>query len=231
MRTLRSWSAALSARLHAMLSALENHEALADAAICQLQTSGARAEAQLARVRRDGHTLRERIQGERRNAERWRERAAALAARDESGALECLRRRRKVQADASALEQRLAEHTRLEEQLGRDLSSVRERLDRLRHQRDQLRARASTAEALRIRAACSTPLGADLPEIFERWERNVREADLGGETDARDVCVAAFDSAEEEASLRAELATLLDEPTSTTPRSGPEPVARAGEIR
>src|SRR5689334_7643213 len=63
------------ARIDELIARVENHEALADAALCELQSATARGQARHARVRRDGDALRKALAGEQQAVTQWRERA------------------------------------------------------------------------------------------------------------------------------------------------------------
>ena len=60
MHAFRRWTAGLVSRVDWMVSQVENHEALAESAIRDVQRAAARARVQLGRVRQDGSTLRRR---------------------------------------------------------------------------------------------------------------------------------------------------------------------------
>lgn len=210
MTLLKRWSAALISRIDAAVTQIENHEAVVDGAIHEVRRQLARARVQLGRIRQDRERLDARLQQARADAETWAERARRSAATDESQALECLRRRRRAQTEATSLETQLADQDRLETRLGGDVRQVEERLARLQLERNRLRTRESTAAALGAVDAASSPLGADVDEILERWEIRVTEHELTHHhRPDRDPLAEHFAGAEEEAALRAELAALM----------------------
>ena len=212
MQRIRLWTAGLLSRVDWMVAQVENHEAIAQSAIREVQQSAARAKVQLARVRRDGGGLREQLAEAREAAVTWRERARRIAAEDEDSAVECLRRSKTAERRATRLTQRLADHERVEKQLARDVQAVEQRLSTLKEQRNLLRTRQARAEALSSVARASQPLSTEVGEVFERWETRVMERELEGEcavSDDGDDFEDGFTSEEERRALRAELDDLL----------------------
>ncbi len=213
--------AGLVSRVDWMVSMIENHEALADSAIGDLQRHAARAKVQMGRVREDGRNLRERLDEERAGIARWRDRAKRLADSDRERALACLARSKNAERRAKEFEERVSEHERIETQLAGDIRRVEERLEQLRTQRNLMRTRQSRAEALAAVGECSP--GAELDEVFDRWNARITERELvAGCSDSGDRL--AFELTQEEAdeALRDELEELLasqenDEPK--TPRA------------
>lgn len=209
MRRFRLWTSAIGSRIDWMVRQVENHEAMADSAIRDMQRSAAQAKVRLQRVRQDGERMRRRVAelGEAELA--WRSRAAGLAVGDEARAIECLRRAKRSARVAEQLRSELEEHARAERQLTTDIAKVEQRLAQLQQQRNLLRTRESRAEALA--AAAGTETCSEVDDIVERWETKIVEAEL------RQGCLpsASEDSFEEEfvryedeEELRAELAEL-----------------------
>lgn len=210
MNRWHSFRAGLVSRVDWMVSQVENHEALAESAIRDLQRHAARAKVQLARVHADGRQLEARRDEAREAEGSWRERARKAAETDEARALECLRRAKRAGATASGLEERAEEQARIERQLGRDLARVEERLGELRIQRNRMRTRQSRAEALAAVGECESS-GA-LDDVFDRWETRITEREFAaGCDDGGDRFEFVLEEEESEESLRDELALLRDE--------------------
>jgi phage shock protein A len=200
------------ARIDELIARVENHEALADAALCELQSATARGQARHARVRRDGDALRKALSQEQQAAAQWRERA--LRQSEDARALECLRRSQHAARKAGDLQQRLAHHEQAERTLAADVSALGERLTHLREQRNMMRARQTCAEALAGVHGGARELDAELAGIFERWELHVAEAEFFGEHRPvhADELARELDDEESQAALRAELARLRGTP-------------------
>lgn len=210
MGRFRRFSSAVLSRVDCMVSRVENHEAQVGSALQHVQAAAARAKVQLARVKSDGAKLRERLDAARAADALWEERARSGAADDETAALECLRRRRRARREAEEIGRRLLEHQRVERQLAGDVASVEAKLGELREQRNVLRTRQSTAEALSSVQSERAPLVAELDDLFDRWEMRISEAELtaGALAEQGDAFEQEFLTREEEQELRVELAQL-----------------------
>jgi phage shock protein A len=211
MQRLRIWTASLLSRVDGMVTRIENHEALAESAVREVRRASARAAVQLRRVRRDGERLVARLAEARDEALAWRERARRTVG-DEDTALECLRRSRRCERLADELAGRVREHEAAERQLAADVSAVQERLEKLEAQRHVLVTRQSRATALAGVRDAGSPVGAEVDDIFDRWEARIAENELaGGCFDSGDALAERFDREEETEALRAELEALRRE--------------------
>jgi phage shock protein A len=201
----------LVSSFESVIHQIENHEAMVAAAIREAEQNGHRAKAQLQRVKRDGHAMRQKLLELKDQAASWQSRAKQTGESDPAKALECLRRCKRLHKQLEALEVQEREHSKRERQLTEDLSTVEERLIALRQQRNIMRTRQSRAEALRLIQQVDSTAVSEIDDIFARWEAHVSSAELtaGAETVERDDFEDAFESAEEEEVLRAELTQLL----------------------
>ena len=211
MNTLRRWTTTVVASFDQMLSQIENHEALITSAIRDVQESAGRANAQLARVRRDGTAMRQRIEELRRQHEQWTERAVKTAALDEAKAIECLRRKKKLETDIADLETHEREHARSEKQLTADIAQIGERLAKLKQQRNLMRTRQSRAEAVALLQQEDSHVLGEIDEIFDRWEAKVAQYETLPSALATDQLEEEFVSAEEQVNLKAELEALIQQ--------------------
>ena len=216
MNRLRHWSASLVSRVDWMVGMVENHEALADSAIRDLGRHAARAKVQMGRVRSDGKRLRQRLADEQDAQHAWRERAKRLATTEEARALECVRRAKASERRIRDFEERVAEHERIEHQLGKDLGRVEEKLTKMKSQRNLMRTRESRAEALNAVGECHDVSGLD--DVFERWDTRITERELvAGCTDDGDALDFELSEQEAEGDLRDELSRLMAEDVGTPP--------------
>jgi phage shock protein A len=211
MARIKRWTHGFVASIDSMIVQVENHEALATSALCDLEKGVARSKVQLMRVERDGRALQQALDDEREAALRWRERAR----REEDAArgLECLRRHKRSESRVRELALNQAEHERIEAHLRRDVQTLERRLIELRQQRNTMRTRQSRAEAFNAVQGSGDAQNGEIGEIFERWETRVAESEV-----ASGCLVAGVDSfdeefldAEEEASLKLELRALKEE--------------------
>jgi phage shock protein A len=202
------FTSGIVARIDELIARVENHEALADAALGELQSAAARGQARHARVRRDGKALRKALAQEQQAVVQWRERAVRQA--DEARALECLRRSQQAARKTGEIEQRLLHHEQAERTLAADVSALCDRVAQLRDQRNVMRARQTCAEALAGVQGGARELDGELAGIFERWELYIAEAEFFGEhrPERSDELTRELEDEESLAALRAELAKL-----------------------
>ncbi len=208
MKMLKRWVSCVTANFDWVLTQVENHEALVDSAIREMQAAGGKARVQLARVRRDGESMRQRLEQNRELEKSWTERAIRIGATEQEKALECLRRKKTVQLEIAALEKQVAEHGRLEVQLAADLKHLSTRIDELKRKKNTMSARQYRAEAMRVGQTEDMALISELGDIFERWENRVAEAETIN-IEPEDSLDAELKSDEQQVELESELAALL----------------------
>lgn len=213
MNTLKRWTSGVISSVDWMITQVENHEALVNSAIEDMQRSGSKARVQLNRVVGDGKKMRNRLEELKTKETLWKERALKTASADEARALECLKRHKRTQREIKTLQDQIAEHSRVEKQLISDLGTIEERLGRLKTQRNLLKTRQSRAEALRAFQSEDSHLISEIGDIFERWEAKVGEYELQGSCGLKvsDELEGEFVSEEETQELRESLKSLLNE--------------------
>jgi len=210
MKTLKRFTQSITASVDWMISQVENHEGLVNAAITEVQEAGARAQVQLKRVKNDGQLMRKRLIELREQKIIWEERACKIAGADEKRALECMKRRKKIESDLSELEIQEREHTKIEKQLVHDLVTIQDKLSRLKQQRNVMRTRQSRAEALKMLQSEDRSILTEIDEIFERWDHKVTEYEgLSSQIQSTDDFAEEFTSVEQEEDLKASLSELL----------------------
>ena len=208
MRMLKRWVSCVSANFDWVLTQVENHEALVDSAIREMQAAGGKARVQLARVKRDGEGMRQRQAQLKEQEQSWTERAVRVGTAEPDKALECLRRKRSAVAEIASLQKQSEEHARLEVQLTADLKHLSTRIEELKRKKNTMTARQYRAEAMRVGQTEDIALISEIGDIFERWENRVAEAETIN-LEPEDNLDAELRSDEEQAELKAELAALL----------------------
>lgn len=210
MSVLKRLTTTLWSRVDHAVGQIENHDAVIDAALRDTRRNSARAKVRLARVRSDGERLRTKLTTLREAEIHWRERARAIADEDENTALECLRRRRECQRQTSELESMLARHAEVERRLSTDIQSLENRLNTIAQQRNLMRTRQSTAEALRLLNTLDDSANIDIDDTFDRWEIRITETEMeAGQPDQTDAVERQFLETEDREALRAELRGLI----------------------
>ena len=207
MSLFKRCTASITASFDRVISQVENHEAVVESAIREMQQAGAKARARLKRVRRDGELMRKRISDLEEMERVWEERAVRIHEEDEARALECVRRKNQVSRELKSLREQEREHGHLLKQLQSDLGTMDQRLDSLKRKKHALSARQYRAEALQLGQVDQLGVIAEVDEIFERWETRIDECEAYGPDG--DYFEEEFASEEEDEDLKASLEELL----------------------
>jgi len=214
MKSIKRITTTIKASLDGMIGMLENHDALASAAITAAEQSAGRAKAQLYRVKQDGAAIQKRIAEMQQQVALWEDRARRSRELDEEKAIECLRRRQRSLAEITRIEAQYHDHQKLEKQLEGDLTTIEQKINTLRQQRNLMRTRESHAEARRLTTSVESTVAGDIDSIFDRWESHI----LGAEQQQSDMMTILDDpfedsfASEEERKELKKLLDSLDEP-------------------
>ncbi len=211
MAMLKRMTTSIWASVDRIVTQMENHEALVEASIEEIQRSSAKAKVSLARVRNDGQKMRDRIVELENTQKTWEERALSCAKTDEAKAVECIKRRNSANRQKEALLKQETEHKKVEKLLTDDLNAIEKKLQELRVKRNILKTRQSRAEALSMLHGDDSRMVSEIGSILDRWETRVMESEYSGSCCEKgdDALDREFVSAEEEADLKAELADLV----------------------
>lgn len=186
----------------------ENHEALAGAAIQDLQALAGKTRLHLHRVGKLSEHYQKQLQEQQEQARLWSERAVKVRATDEQKALQCVKRLRDTQRQIVVLEQQYRDSSAQEAKIREDLNAIQEQWQVLKNKKEILAARQNRAN---LQGALLNQAGTRLPDVqtvFDRWEGSVVSAEL--ETPDRietDSFASAFEQEEDELALR----MMLDE--------------------
>src|SRR3954462_10166110 len=99
MRPLKRLAISMNAQFSDVINQLENHEAVADCVLKEVEQAAAKAKVQHARVRNDQRRLEGEAERTAHEIALWRERAVKSHAVDERRALECVRRAKRGETD------------------------------------------------------------------------------------------------------------------------------------
>lgn len=210
MKVIRRLTTRISSSFDWIVRQVENHEALINCSIQEVAHYAAQAKVQLKRVEKDGQQLKSRIRELNESAVTWQERAKESKEKDKEKAIECLRRKKRAERELSALEVQLAEHSKTEVLLKKELSAVEGKLVELKRQRNIMRTRESNALA---RTTCGTrevDLVTEIADVFDRWEAKVTEYEAIADPSVTDFddLEDQFATEEEHRELEAELQSL-----------------------
>lgn len=207
-------AATVSATVDKAVSQVENHDAVADAALQDTRAAAAKAQVRLKRVQQDGEHLRRKLQELNKMEQTWTTRAKNIAHEDEDKALQCIERRNRCREQAKQTQEALQRHEELTRHIHSSVERIENRLEQLTQQRNMLRSRHSAADAMRIIQKLESQSGHGLDDTLDRWEILITESEyLSGYMTETDALNDSFTKLENSEALRAELQTLLNEDT------------------
>jgi len=217
MSLIRRISASITSSVDKAVAKVENHDAIINAALRETQQAAARSRVRLERVRKDGNHLKGRKQDLELAIGRWTERARNIATKDETKALECLRRRKDCESQLRNLKDSIEKHNELETRIAEQVKKIEARIGEVSHQRNMMRSRQSVAEAMTAIHNIEGVSYGEIEDTFDRWEINLGETEIlmgaGSTTDPLDT---AFLAEEDTAELKAELYDLLNSDEENT---------------
>ncbi len=199
----------VKAQINEVADDFENHEAVADAAIHELEKLAARTRIQLGRVDREIKAMEERQASLRQDAAAWSQRAVRSAA-DEARALECVRRLEAVERDAETLERALQETFALRGKLRTEHERQVAKLDETKRRRTLLSSRQYQAEYANLPGLLGGNTADGLDAVLDRWEVRLSGAESGEDFSGADGLAAEFERTERAEALRQRLADLVD---------------------
>jgi phage shock protein A len=211
MKTLKKLIISIKSQIDNAADQFENHEALANAAIQDLQAIGAKTSVHLRHIQELSSRLQQKQDDLQQQASRWSSRAVTIRAEDEQRTLQCVKRLRQTQEHIEQVDKQLHESKRIERQIKIDLESIRDKLQMLKKKKELLAARQNRTEAMSALDKQSFFCTDEIQEVFERWENNVVGAEFQYQdlTD-EDAFAAEFEQAEDDLELKA----MLDELSS-----------------
>lgn len=213
MKLFSRFSATVLAGIDKTVSHIENHDAVIEASLKETQRAAARARVRLQRVTRDGESLLSRQKLLKQKIEHWTTRAKDSHETDRSLALQCVARRNHCIAEEEALQTVLSQHAKMQDKLTQTIIGIEKRAMEMSQQRNQMRSRESTAEALRIISRVDGIDTGGVDDTFERWDLSISETEISAgvpfEQCSTDVLDDQFTALEVESGLEAELEALI----------------------
>jgi phage shock protein A len=164
------------AQINEVADDFENHEAVAEAAIRDLEKAVARTRVQVSRLDRELKALDERRAALGQDAALWAERAVRVRGADETRALECVRRLEAAERDAARAAESHRETLALRQQIQAELDRQTARLEEAKRRKTLLSSRQYRAECVHV----SEPGAGTIPldDLFDRWEIRLSATEL-----------------------------------------------------
>lgn len=213
MNNLKHIFLSIKSQIDHVANEFENHEALAGAAIEDLQGLASKTRLHLHRVSKMSEHYQTQLQAAQEQARLWSERAIKAKEDDEQKALQCVKRLRQTQKLMALLEQQGNDSLAQEQKIRHDLNAIQENLQVLKNKKEILAARQNRTgvkEALSVNQVNSLE---NVQNVFERWEGSVVSSEVDSpkqiETDN-------FAHSFEQEEDNLELKMILDELTKKT---------------
>lgn len=202
----------LTSKVDSIVSHVENHDAVVDAALRETQAAAAKARVRLTRIQKDGAQMRRTLESLIQSEKTWEERAVTSAKTDEAKALECVKRRNACRVQRAHLQEALLRHEEVERDVNSSVERIEQKLQSIHQQRNQMRSRHSAADAMRVISRIEDNSASGVEDIFDRWEMLITEMEYASGAQAAvhsDSLENAFVKQEQQESLKADLAALL----------------------
>lgn len=211
MSILKRLSTTLISRIDRVVTEIENHDAVIQAALNEMNSKMAKAKIALNQACRERDRIKTELETQQSNVHRWQERAIICAKTDESKALECLRRSHKSRDRAAMLQKSLGEYTRSIEKMTGNIQSSAQRLNEMKQRLTLMRAKQATSKTDATAHSNCGDAESIVEDTFNRWEMHLNHDDipLDCTTDDMDELEHAFITQEQQNDLRSELTALL----------------------
>ncbi|VUD56443.1 hypothetical protein TDB9533_02098 [Thalassocella blandensis] len=214
---IRRLAASISACFDDLVSKVENHDAVAQVAIADVQKAAAKIRAEKNKVDQSIRRLQDQLKSQQSDIQLWQARAKSCADTDEGKALQCLKQVKKIKAQVEQGESQQQELLNVATSLNSSLQQVENKLTQLNSKRAILASRESRALAINQSQHAQRELGAmNVDQVFDRWELNILQSEyqdgqhaFADAQQSEDASLAKdFAEAEEREALLAELHAL-----------------------
>ena len=173
MNTVKRLFISIKHQIENVAEDFEDHQALINAAIAELDEVGASTQIQLNKTRNE--IVRYEKQNKDVLSERllWAERVRKIHNEDENKALDCVKRIQVLQSQSKQLGEQIAHSIEVERQLLKDLDAINAKRGELKIRKDNLSSRENrtVAEQVLVDSQHGVVSQADL--ILDRWENRV----------------------------------------------------------
>ncbi|MBX3017925.1 MAG: PspA/IM30 family protein [Bdellovibrionaceae bacterium] len=177
MNAIHRLALSIRAQFEDFVDQVENHEAVAEAALNQFRGNVVNAKFRLRCLEKEIQRTGEQIRELETEAAQWKDRALKAESEDRERALECVKRMRSAQMEKTHLESQTEEMRKIHRDVAQDVRHIESQYEDLRRRHKILVSRESRAKAL----AEVRPRVNEAPAVFERWEARVEKSEIEGE--------------------------------------------------
>jgi len=178
MRYLKNLFISVNAKAEEVANRFENHEAVADTIIKEVEEGAAKVKVKLVQVQRNIIKRRNELEAMLGQEKVWVERTRKIEPVDEKRALECVKRIRDLRKEIEDHRSELKETEVLEKQLADNQKTIDKKLNELRRKRESLAGRQSCTEALQTLQNENSGTLSDIENLFSRWETVITHGEI-----------------------------------------------------
>jgi len=213
MKIFKKLAVSIQANAENIAGKLENHEAVAQSMIADMEKSVAHARVHFMKVQTDRKKVESKLLHITKDLALWKTRARQVSTIDKNRAIECVKRVKNCQGDIARLENDKKELYITEKKLQSNLAVLGQKLAEIKRKKHSLSCRQSCVDALGSSKKVENLHGDDLIETFERWETDVmvHESVLGDHVEDQDELNEQFQEQEDNEELHLMLDEILSE--------------------
>ena len=208
MSLIKRCTLSLKASIDNLVGQVENHEAIAESAIKELDRRLAKTRAKLAGLERAGNNLEAKKAELEKSINTWKERARKNKESDKDKALECLKRAKITEQELEAIQKQIERNQEVVIRLRSDISQFNQKHSDLKLKIKELSARDCRAQTMKLSSMLTADNTDDLDQLFERWEEKIDEREYLDVQDPEDSFEREFIDEEQRKELEQELNEL-----------------------
>ncbi len=211
MKTFKRISATFSAQINSIIDQIEDHEAVSNAVIGEIQDALLRAKFQVRRIQNEQMLFENRKQELVKDEAKWKTRALDIQVAEPEKALECVRRLQRCRTEIKTLNDHICQHSSLQSQLVQDVNRLELQFEKIKSKRSTLAARESRAAAQQKISECTNE--SQTLSVFDRWEEKILKQEVAGDHvfATEDSLSLEFEKEEERIELQKILSDLISE--------------------
>lgn len=208
----------IKSQIDSIADDFENHEALAETAIKDLQQLAVTTRHHEFRVNKMAKQYQQQLTDLEKEATLWSERAIKIRDEDEQKALQCVKRLRSAKQQIDQVGKQLQQSESQASNIQIDLRAIQEQILQLKTKKELLAARQNRSQLQKsLQGAVTSSI--DVQGVFDRWEGSV----VGDEyvsSQKQDELSSSFDQQDDELELRLMLEELENSKTTHSDQAG-----------
>ncbi|MEE9425639.1 MAG: hypothetical protein V3V18_11795 [Methylococcales bacterium] len=173
MNTVKRLFISIKQQIENVAEDFEDHQALINAAIVELDEVGATTQIQLNRTRNELTNYEKQIKEIETESTLWADRARKLHTEDENKALDCVKRIKVLQNQSQRLAEQIDHSIEVERHLIKNLSAINDKRSELKIRKDNLNSRQNRTVADQLMVHSENGVVTQADKILDRWENRV----------------------------------------------------------